>query len=194
MHFTQRGNPHNDKTIERLICYSIVLTEMVDLFNNAFTAICPEDADNPQVYADLVGVPGEDDENIENYELGKLVGEEMGHPVSDVVEAILEAQFAVQRLGRKLQDEVAKEKGLVYLIGNEERQILKIGYTRNLEQRFRYINSRSAYAFELIKTKAGTRETEKQSLLNARKFRIGNELFAWDDSIVENFDYNFSIT
>ena len=194
MHFTHQGNPHNDKTIERLMAYSDTLIEMIDLFNHEFTAICPEDADNPQVYADLVGVAGEDDENIENYKLGKLVEEEMDRPLSDVVVAILEAEFAVQRLGRKLQDEVAKEKGLVYLIGNEERRILKIGYTRNLEQRFQHINSRSAYAFELIKTKAGTRETEKQSLLNARKFRIGNELFAWDDSIVENFDYNFLIT
>ena len=187
MHFRQRGNPHNDKTIERLICYSIVLYEMMDLFHDEFTTICPEDADDPRVYADLVGVAGEDDENIENYELGKLVGKEMDCPLSDVLSILLEAEFAVQRLGKKLQDEVAKEKGLVYLIGNEERRILKIGYTRNLEQRFQHINSRSAYAFELIKTKAGTRETEKQSLLNARKFRIGNELFAWDDSIIENF-------
>ena len=194
MHFTHQGNPHNDKTIERLMAYSDTLIEMIDLFNHEFTAICPEDADNPQVYADLVGVAGEDDENIENYKLGKLVEEEMDRPLSDVVVAILEAEFAVQRLGRKLQNEVAKEKGLVYLIGNEERRILKIGYTRNLKQRFQHINSRSAYAFELIKTKAGTRETEKQSLLNARKFRIGNELFAWDDSVVENFDYNFLIT
>ena len=193
MHFRQRGNPHNDKTIERLIRYSDVLCEMIDLFNNEFTTICPEDADNPQVYVDLVGVAGEDDENIENYELGKLVGEEWGRPFSDVLDAILRAEFAVQRLGKRLQDEVAKEKGLVYLIGNEEKQILKIGHTRNLEQRLGYINYRSAYAYKLIKTKPGTRQTEKQALQNARKFRLGNELFAWDDSIVENFDYNFSI-
>lgn len=193
MHFRQRGNPHNDKRIERLTTYSDILYQMIDLFNKKFTCIDPEDAKDPQVYADLVGLEGEDDENIENYELGKLVEEEMGCPLSDVVGTILKTEFAVQRLGKKLQDEVAKEKGLIYLIGNEERQILKIGYTRNLEQRFSYLNSRSAYAYKLIKTKAGTRETEKQALMNAKKFRIGNELFAWDNSIIENFDYNFSI-
>lgn len=224
MHFTQHGNPHKDKRIERLIGYSQILCEMMDLFHDEFTTICPEDADNPQVYADLVGVAGEDDENIENYELGILVGKEMGCPLSDVLGIILEAEFAVQRLGRRLQDEVEYRnqkaldtkpqvksippiksipvrsqpvsnnksgEGTIYLIGNCENNTLKIGFSENsVRTRLAAFQVSCAHRLEILKTKKGTRQQEKELLERFKEFKIRNEWFTWNDSIIKGFDSN----
>lgn len=77
--------------------------------------------------------------------------------------------------------------GIVYLLGNEQARILKIGRTIDLEQRLRHLQSNSAYTLEIIKTKEGCFDIEKAELLKAKNFRIQGEWFTWDDSIIENF-------
>lgn len=78
--------------------------------------------------------------------------------------------------------------GIVYLLGNEQVGFLKIGCTMDLEQRFRYLQSNSAYFWTVIKAKEGYHDRERIELLKAKRFRIHGELFVWDRSIIEGFD------
>lgn len=91
-------------------------------------------------------------------------------------------------LSIKFRESQLIKLGTVYLVGSRKARFLKIGYTTNVERRLKELQSEAAsYELEIIKTKRGTYETEQVELLKAKSFRIKGEMFAWDDSIIENF-------
>lgn len=106
-------------------------------------------------------------------------------------DAVTELRKKIKRVIRKkeleLQEVKIQKLGTVYLIGSHEGRILKIGYTKNLEQRLRQLQNGCAHKLEIIKTKTGDFQTEKEELRKARNFRIQGEWFTWDNSIISNF-------
>lgn len=79
-------------------------------------------------------------------------------------------------------------EGTVYLIGNRENNTLKIGFSNgNVRTRLAAFQVSCAHRLEILKTKKGTLKQEKELLERFKKFKIRNEWFTWDDSIIENF-------
>ena len=102
--------------------------------------------------------------------------------LTPIQERIDEIEKEIVRQQKELSD-----VGTVYLIGSRQANLLKIGYTKNLEQRLANLQSKSVHRLEIIKTKLGTLEDEKDALKKAYRFKLRGEWFNWDDSIVEDF-------
>lgn len=81
-----------------------------------------------------------------------------------------------------------KIDGIVYLIGNRENNTLKIGFTKNdVRTRLAAFQVSCAHRLEIIKTKKGSLQDEKELLKRFKEFNIRREWFNWDDFIIENF-------
>jgi uncharacterized protein YejL (UPF0352 family) len=88
----------------------------------------------------------------------------------------------------KVETEIEiRDAKLVYLVGNKEGKILKIGITNNLKQRLANLQNSSPYELHVIKTKPGNINTETELLERFKTFVLRGEWLIWDDSIIENF-------
>lgn len=169
-------NPHNDERIDFLNSFDYAAEEILQLLSEAYPVTDDDEGVLPEERPD------------DPYGLGLLVEEEMGCTFMDIFMQVHLIKDASMRVASRLLNEVAKEKGIVYLIGSEKGKILKIGYTnRDLKIRLQELQSGSAYKLEVIKVRGGTRETEKQELRRAKAFRIQGEWFTWDQSIIDGF-------
>lgn len=121
------------------------------------------------------------------FELISSIEAEMGFTFDEIHNGLVCAQFAIKKIGYQILVENSKKIGTVYLIGSEKAKILKIGYTKSLEQRLKQLQANSSYQLRVIKEKPGTVEAEKIELTKAKEFRIQGEWFTWNDSIIENF-------
>ena len=176
--FTVEQNPHNNTSINHLNGYHYYLEDMLQILNN-ITFLDPEASE---------GLAEELEEDYpETFQLTKTIEKEMGYTFTDIQVNILCAQIAIEKVGERILEESAKQNGIVYMIGSEKAKILKIGFTKNLEERFKQLQAGRAYELKVIKTKPGTFKTEQQALKRAKRFHIHGEWFTWDDSIVENF-------
>ena len=179
MYFTEEQNPHNDTKIQYLNNYSFVLEELHDKLCQGITFINPKESE--ELKEELM------QDYPEEFSLTLAVEEEMGYTFSDIQIHLILANYAVQKVGERVLKESAEKYGTVYLIGSEDKRILKIGFTRNLEQRLKQLQSGKAYTLTVIKSKPGTLEIERKALEAAKRFNIQGEWFTWDDSIIENF-------
>ncbi|MGL5881287.1 MAG: GIY-YIG nuclease family protein [Xenococcaceae cyanobacterium] len=76
---------------------------------------------------------------------------------------------------------------LVYLIGNKRDGLIKIGVSQNVEKRLKDLQSVYKTPLEIIATKRGSFDAEKELHKKFSQFRRHGEWFIWDDSIVQNF-------
>lgn len=81
-----------------------------------------------------------------------------------------------------------QEKGIVYLIGCEKAQALKIGYTKNLNQRLKSLQCSNPHELKLIDSKPGTIELEQTLLHKFSHLKLRGEWFKWDKSILRAFN------
>lgn len=79
-------------------------------------------------------------------------------------------------------------EGNIYLIGNRENNTLKIGFSENsVRTRLAAFQVSCAHRLEILKTKKGTKQQEKELLERFKEFKISREWFIWNDLIIENF-------
>lgn len=79
-------------------------------------------------------------------------------------------------------------EGIIYLIGNRENNTLKIGFSKSsVRTRLAAFQVSCAHRLEILKTKKGTQQQEKELLERFKEFNISREWFNWNDSIIENF-------
>lgn len=79
-------------------------------------------------------------------------------------------------------------EGIVYLIGNRENNTLKIGFTSNdVRMRLATFQVSCAHQLEILKTKKGNLQDERELLERFKEFNIRREWFTWNNSIIENF-------
>ncbi len=83
--------------------------------------------------------------------------------------------------------ENAQKKGIVYLIGCEETQALKIGYTKNLNQRLQSLQCSNPHELKIMGSKRGTVELEQNLLQKFNHLKLRGEWFKWDRSILRVF-------
>lgn len=69
--------------------------------------------------------------------------------------------FDIDSIPKRLNVSKSKAIGYVYLIGNKDAGILKIGYSTNIPQRLRTLQIGCAFALEVVKTKEGTIANEQ---------------------------------
>lgn len=80
-------------------------------------------------------------------------------------------------------------EGTIYLIGNRENNTLKIGFSKDsVRTRLAAFQVSCAHRLEILKTKKGTLNDERELLKRFKKFNIRREWFTWDDSIIAAFD------
>lgn len=78
--------------------------------------------------------------------------------------------------------------GIVYLIGCDRSQSLKIGYTgRNIKERLRELQKEYHFPLRVLATREGTIKAEEKLLNRFKPLKIRGEWLEWDDSIIENF-------
>jgi len=80
-----------------------------------------------------------------------------------------------------------QKKGKVYLIGNRQANILKIGYSTDLKQRLATLQTSSPFELTILASLTGTMETEQSMLKNFKSLRLKGEWFKWDESILKAF-------
>ena len=98
---------------------------------------------------------------------------------SKAVATVLQREIVVR--------ECVEEKGTVYLIGCEQTQTLKIGYTKNLDQRIQSLQRSNPHELKLIGSKPGTIELEQALLHKFSHLKLRGEWFKWDKSILRAF-------
>lgn len=82
-------------------------------------------------------------------------------------------------------------EGTIYLIGNRENNTLKIGFSENsVQARLAAFQVSCAHRLEIIKTKKGDLQDERELLEKFKEFNIRREWFRWDNSIIDGFDEN----
>ena len=191
MLFTTEQCPHKNERISILNSYTLAL-------ENAMSILCEE---IPMLNDyDETGC----DEIEDPFGLASLIEKEMEDTFGNLHANLYLATWAIEKVGKKILFEeklLAIEKklarienllltrctGTVYLIGSYGGRILKIGHTKNLEQRLKQLQSGCAHKLEIIKAKTGDFQAEKEELRKARNFRIQGEWFTWDNSIISNF-------
>ena len=113
------------------------------------------------------------------------------YKIEKTAEVVRETQKAVDvKLQIKSQPVFNSKtiEGTVYLIGNRENNTLKIGFTNNdARTRLAAFQASCAHRLEIIKTKKGSLQDEKELLKRFKEFNIRREWFNWDDFIIENF-------
>jgi len=77
---------------------------------------------------------------------------------------------------------------MVYLIGNRRDNLIKIGISQDVRQRLRALQTTHKTPLEILATKQGSFDTEKELHRKFSQFRRHGEWFTWDDSIIANFD------
>lgn len=98
---------------------------------------------------------------------------------SKAVATVLQREIVVR--------ERVQEKGTVYLIGCEQTQTLKIGYTENLNQRIQSLQRSNPHELKLIGSKSGTIELEQTLLHKFSHLKLRGEWFKWNKSILRAF-------
>lgn len=119
-----------------------------------------------------------------------IVGHYRFNPLDFFVHSSATTRSFINEINNFLKkgEEELQSVGVVYLVGSIEGRVLKIGHTtRGITQRLKELQVGCSHVLEVIKTKIGTRATEKEELIKAHNFRIGAEWFTWDDSIIQNF-------
>ena len=89
--------------------------------------------------------------------------------------------------GEDTQATKRKPQGFVYLIGNKDVGILKIGYTTDVTQRLKALQTSCAFELKIIKTKKGTFDDERRLHDHHKQYRLKGEWFKWSDYIVDRF-------
>ena len=78
--------------------------------------------------------------------------------------------------------------GIVYLIGCDRSQSLKIGYTgRNIKERLRELQKEHHFPLRVLVTREGTKKAEERLLNRFEHLKIRGEWFEWNEVIIENF-------
>ena len=78
--------------------------------------------------------------------------------------------------------------GIVYLIGCDRSQSLKIGYTtRNINERLRELQKEHHFPLRVLGTREGTKKAEERLLNRFNFLKIKGEWFEWDEAIIEIF-------
>ncbi|MGL5877656.1 MAG: KilA-N domain-containing protein [Xenococcaceae cyanobacterium] len=95
--------------------------------------------------------------------------------------------FGIDSIPKRLNVSRDKAVGYVYLIGNKDAGILKIGHSTNISQRLRTLQIGCAFALEVVKTKEGTISDEQALHERFKKYRLEGEWFKWHNYIVNTF-------
>ncbi|WP_333183771.1 GIY-YIG nuclease family protein [Microcoleus sp. B3-D7] len=78
--------------------------------------------------------------------------------------------------------------GIVYLIGCDRSQSLKIGYTqRDIKTRLRELQKEHHFPLRVLATREGTKKAEEKLLNRFKLLKIRGEWFEWDEVIIEKF-------
>lgn len=77
---------------------------------------------------------------------------------------------------------------MVYLIGDRKNGLIKIGVSQDVGQRLSNLQSIEKTPLEIIATKQGSFDTEKELHRQFSQLRQRGEWFTWDDSIIAAFN------
>ena len=77
--------------------------------------------------------------------------------------------------------------GIVYLIECKQNNVLKIGFTKNVNSRLDTLQRSNSGELKILYALNGTIELEKELLARFKTLQIRGEWFKWDKSIVSTF-------